>query len=239
MIIIYLVFDILYIGLDLVLGESLNFHRIITPSFALWYILSLIYWRTILQLLPDTLLQKKWIVLVGSLLLALLAGFVPVGTQMSFQRAFVFFPFFMLGYYAKGSSIVDWIKGRNMVVMLALFLVLFFVCYIWLPVFYANASYSRGFVDLIMRLLQIVVAIIMCAALLSIIPEKLGRITEIGKWTLLIYLLHPPIVKLAKMGCSRLGIPMAPNIPVAVVITVVTILLIYGVRKFKLFKYIS
>lgn len=239
LIIIYLVFDVLYIGLDAVLGERISFNRIVTPSFALWYILSLIYWRSLLQMLPQKVLDKKWLVMGLSILLALLAGFVPLGTQMSFQRAFTFLPFFVFGYYAKGSDVVDWLRGRNKLVMAIVFCVLCVVCYWWLPVFYANAPYSAGFADLMMRLLQIVVAVIMCAALLGVIPENLGRFTEVGKWTLLIYLLHPPVVKLAKMGCSSVGIPMTPNIPVAFLISVITILLIYSVRKFKVFKYIS
>ena len=239
LIIIYLVFDLLYIGLDVVLGETLSVNRIITPSFALWYILSLIYWRTLLQILPPRVLDQKWLVMACSVLMALVAGFVPFGSQMSFQRAFTFLPFFVFGYYAKGSSAVEWLRGQNKPVMAMVFVGLCVICYLWLPVFYANASYSKGFVDLIMRLLQLVVATIMCAALLGVIPEKLGRFTEVGKWTLLIYLLHPPVVKLAKMGCSSVGIPMTPNIPVAFLISVITILLIYSVRKFKVFKYIS
>lgn len=239
LIIIYLVFDILYIGLDVVLGESISVNRILTPSFALWYILSLIYWRSLLQILPQRVLDNKWLVMAFSVLLALVAGFIPLGTQMSFQRAFTLLPFFVFGYYAKGSNVVEWLRGQNKLLMVVVFVGLCVVCYLWLPVFYANASYSTGIVDLIMRLLQIVVAIIMCVALLAIIPEKLGWFTEVGKWTLLIYLLHPPIVKLAKMGCSKVGIPMTPNIPIAFIIAVLTILLIYSVRKFKLFKYIS
>lgn len=240
LIIIYLIFDILYIVLDYVLGETINFTRIITPSFAMWYILSLIFWRTILQFTPDNLLQRKWVILGGSLLLALAAGFVPLGTQMSFQRTFVFLPFFMLGYYAKGSGVVEWIRGRNKIVMTALFLLLSVVCYFWLPVFYAYSPYSVNIVEgMGMRLLQMLVAVVLCASMLNIIPEKMGKITEVGKWTLLIYLLHPPIVKLAKMGCSYIGTPMSPNIPMAFLISVVTIVLIYMVRKFKLFKYIS
>lgn len=240
LIIIYLFFDALYIGLDYIVGESISLTRLLTPSFALWYILSLIYWRTILQLIPDSILHKKWMVFIGSLSLALAAGFVPWGAQMSFQRSFVFLPFFMIGYYAKGSGVVGWIRERNKIIMAVLFLLLSIVCYFWLPVFYAYSPYDEDILEgLGMRLLQMLVAVVMCASMLNIIPEKMGKITDVGKWTLLIYLLHPPVVKLAKMGCSYIGVPMMPNISVAIIISVLTIVLIYTVKEFKVFKFIS
>lgn len=239
LIIIYLVFDALYIGLDYILGDSIGLTRILTPSFALWYILSLIYWRTILQFTPDSVLQKRWLIICGTVLLALTAGFIPLGTQMSFQRTFVFFPFFVMGFFVKSSGVIEWVRSKNKVLMTILFMALCVICYIWLPVFYAYAPYVVIEKDLGMRLLQIIVAILMCGVFLGIVPEKMGRITEVGKWTLLIYLLHPPIVKLAKVSCSYVGIPMKPNIPVAIIISVMTIALIYIVRRFKVFKYIS
>lgn len=123
--------------------------------------------------------------------------------------------------------------------MAMLFFAMCVICYIWLPVFYASTPYASDEHGAWMRLLQIIIAVVMCAALLSIIPDNLGRFTDVGKWTLLIYLLHPPIVKLSKMGCSSVGIPMTPNVPVAVLITIVTVFLIYKFRNNKVFKYLS
>ena len=238
LIIIYLIFDTMYIGLDVVLGEPISFARIINPSFALWYILSLIYWRTFLQIIPNQVLQRRWLVISCSLVLALIAGFIPIGTQMSFQRTFVFLPFFLLGYYARESDVVKWIRCRNKMIMASLFFALCMVCFFLLPVFYAKSPYDPNGNGVGMRFLQIIIAIIMCGALLNLIPENTGKITDVGKYTLLIYLVHPPIVKLAKMACSYVGIPMTPNVPVAVIISLVTIALIYILRNFKLFRLI-
>lgn len=240
LIIIYLVFDVLYMGFELISGESLiSLTRLLTPSFAMWYILSLIYWRTILQFLPEKVLNRKLICIVISLVCALIAGFVPVSTQMSFQRTFVFLPFFLMGYYVRKSTVVEWIRNRNKILITILFVGLCVVCYMWMQTFYANVSYALGMKDMLMRLLQMSIAVILCAAMLSVVPERMGHITDLGKVTLLIYLLHPPMVKLAKIGCAYIGIPMAPNIPMAILITVLCVIFIYNVRMFKLFKYIS
>lgn len=57
LIILYLVFDLAYIALDVVTGSGFSISRLLTPSFALWYILALIYWRVILQVLPQSLIN--------------------------------------------------------------------------------------------------------------------------------------------------------------------------------------
>ncbi|MDY6092633.1 MAG: acyltransferase family protein, partial [Prevotella sp.] len=45
LIILFLVFNTAYLSLDVALGGSIGLHRLLSPAFALWYILSLIYWR--------------------------------------------------------------------------------------------------------------------------------------------------------------------------------------------------
>lgn len=53
LLIIYLLFNTMYLSLDIV-GGHYSIHRILSPSFALWYILSLIYWRIILLFIPSS-----------------------------------------------------------------------------------------------------------------------------------------------------------------------------------------
>ncbi len=239
LLVIYLVFDVVYLGLDIFLGETVGFERVITPSFALWYILALIYWKTLLQFLPKRFLDKSGLMIVASFVLAIVAGFVPINQEMSFQRAFTFLPFFLLGYYARNNGMVQWIRKHNRLLMSVLFIGVAVLCYTLLPVFYANTHYSAGLEGALLRIAQLGIACLMCAALLNIIPDKHGWFTELGKWTLLIYLLHPPIVKVLKMGCVWMGIPMTPNVIMAIVISVVSIVMIYFVRKWRIFKYIS
>lgn len=110
---LYIIFDLLYLGLDLVLGETVSIKRVFTPSFALWYLLCLVYWKSLIQFLPSRLLfLKRWVIML-SFAIAIGAGFVPIDTVMSFQRACVFLPFFILGYYARETRIIEWIRGRN------------------------------------------------------------------------------------------------------------------------------
>ena len=141
LVILYLIFHTAYLLLDIVLGESLAVARILSPSFAMWYLLSLVFWRTMIHFMPEKWESRPWLLIVVALLLSFTAGFVPVGTQLSFQRTFVFLPFFMGGYLLRKSA-VEWpkmvYKHRYLVIAAIILLGLSVVNYLFMPVFYAN-----------------------------------------------------------------------------------------------------
>lgn len=102
----YLVFLILYRLIDCRFNVSqLSIMDFIRPSFALWYLLSLLCWRLVVWQFYDSMHSNKWITLFLSLLIALLVGFIPIGTEFSLQRTFVFFPFFWCGFISKDYDI--------------------------------------------------------------------------------------------------------------------------------------
>ena len=78
--------------------------EIFTPWWILWYLLSLFFWRTILQFLPQRVIDKKVIVVICSFVLGVFVGFLPLTKFLSLQRTFAFLPFFFLGYYMRGSN---------------------------------------------------------------------------------------------------------------------------------------
>ncbi|MBR1627379.1 MAG: hypothetical protein IJ681_09580, partial [Bacteroidales bacterium] len=86
----------------------------LTPAWGLWYLLCLIYWRIIIQFTPDKILSHKKLVLCVSVLLSVLIVSVRFGWSiLSYQRFFGLLPFFMAGYYARQTDIVDKIKKIN------------------------------------------------------------------------------------------------------------------------------
>lgn len=238
LIIIYLVFDIAYIGFDLISGNTITFNRLITPSFGLWYILSLLYWRLFIHFVPEKILNHSVTFVITSIVTCLLVGLIPIGNQMSFQRTFCFFPFFLLGYYMRQSdNILQTIKSWHKVPMLVLFVGLSAINYCYMPVFYANTAYSSICHDMLLRLIQLIIAVFYCISILNLIPEKFGKITELGKCTLLIYLLHPPIIKISKIIFDRIGIEM--GIVGAFATSIVTVIFLYMIRKFRPFCYLA
>ena len=230
-----MIFNTAYLALDVALGGGIGLHRLLSPAFALWYILSLIYWRMILQLIPQRVLDKKILVMALAMMVSLGAGFVSVGGELSFQRACTFFPFFMLGYYATQDGWVAKLRTMNKIPWAIVLFGLLSACYFVLPVFYSNTPYEE-LADCGMRALQLTVAMVLCLAIMNVMPAKMGRFTDIGKYTLLIYLFHPPMIKIMKVACLHVGIEQNPLIGIAM--TIVTVVAIYSVRNLKIFRYL-
>lgn len=235
LILLFLIFNTAYLVLEIAFGGGISLHRLLSPAFALWYILSLIYWRVILQLLPQRLLDNRILVLIFSFMVSLGAGFVPIGSELSFQRAFTFFPFFMMGYYARQDGWVERLRTLNRIPFVIILFGLLAICYYSLPVFYSNIPYE-SLADLGMRAMQLIIALILCIALLNVMPAKLGRFTDIGRYTLLIYLLHPPIIKIMKVFCQYVGIEQNPLVGIAM--ASIALIVIYSSRNMKIFKYL-
>ena len=113
------------------------------------------------------------------------------------------------------------------------------IVYVCMPAFYANKPYTVDcfLYEMATKALQLLIATVLCLCVLVITPEKMGKITDIGKYTLLIYLLHPPVVKTLKVASKKIG--YTPDLLIALIITMFTVTAIYSVRKFKIFKYLT
>lgn len=90
-----------------------SFHELLNPRLALWYLLSLVYWKCMLIILPEKIRKYKLMLLAGSVVLSFISGLIHISTELSFQRTFTFMPFFVVGYilrYYDYSSLLNNIK---------------------------------------------------------------------------------------------------------------------------------
>lgn len=178
-------------------------------------------------------------VIAASFLLSLLVGFIPIGGEMSFQRAIVFCPFFIVGYYLRQYDNIQKIRSFNKWIAGVFLIGLLVIVYVCMPTFYANQSYGSETLvfDMITRALQLLIASTLCFCILVITPETMRKITDVGKYTLLIYLLHPPVVKIFKVISEKVG--YTPDLLIALVITAFSVIAIYSARKLIIFKYLT
>ena len=90
-------FQGILILLGLLQGKEFSWHSIVTPVWAMWYMLSFFWWRLLVTIINPSKYSIQFCV-ISSLLLCLFAGYLPFSHIASFQRTFYFFPFFMIGH---------------------------------------------------------------------------------------------------------------------------------------------
>ena len=91
---LYIIFQVLHLIIDD--GFQSVIYAILYPQYSLWFIFSLICWYVFDYFISKKLKINKWY-LPACVLISLIVGLLPVDRELSIQRTFSFFPFFMLG----------------------------------------------------------------------------------------------------------------------------------------------
>ncbi|QST00649.1 acyltransferase family protein [Pontibacillus sp. ALD_SL1] len=190
----FLIFQVLY---NLDHWHSINW---LLPSFGLWFLLSL-YWWNLLLFIFTKLHNPVITAIVAGIGIGLVEG---AGHEFSLSRTFVFFPFFLLGYYldkrafekfkgiqAKKWSILSVASSFIMLSLLPLDLSRDFLL--------GRSSFHTMDVGAINGIgLRVIFYIIMglgVVAFLPWIPKTNKPFTIGGRRTAFIYILHLPLVE--------------------------------------------
>ena len=182
---IYVIAQLLHTCLKWVLNEPVSLRVLISPAFTLWYLICLVYWRlsawTIFKGIPG-----YWLVTI-SFILAFVSGFVPIDQDLSFQRAFSFLPFFVLGLVSKKKDILPSLeKVPIWIAFIFLTLGLFIARH--LPTFQPKYHYS-SLHDIELRLIQVFLGVLLCYSLLRISRLSVfSFLARYGRYSLWIYI---------------------------------------------------
>ena len=191
----YLIFQLLYTVFYFFIGKDGWQAGVFHPHWSLWFLCSLFGWHILLSLFKKApaVISVSLAVLIG-----LLVGyFGEIGHTFSLSRTFVFFPFFLLGFWLTEKHVM-WLKRKSvkmgsLIVLLAVGAAIYFA-----PDF--NSGWllaSKSYSDLGMpaygglaRLLVYVTSALMAMSILAWIPVSNSRLTHFGTRTLYVYLLH-------------------------------------------------
>ncbi|GGJ82930.1 acyltransferase [Lentibacillus kapialis] len=191
----YMIFQIIYTGYYFLIGKDGWQLEMFYPHWALWFLFSLFSWHMLLILFKKMPAAMGLSISVG---IGLIVGyFGEVGHMFSLSRTFVFFPFFLMGYWVTQTQI-KWLKHIQLrVAALVVMAVVAAAIYVapdfntgWLL---ASKSYSTlGLPEygIIARLMVYVTSAVMVAGVLAWMPEKRSKLTVLGTRTLYVYLLH-------------------------------------------------
>lgn len=184
--------------------------NVLFPAYVFWYLLSLFFWRITIRFVSR--IRFTFLVL---LLIALYVGcFHEADRFLSISRTLVFYPLFYLGFWvseeqvAKLRSYSKWIAA--VLVLAGLGVTLYLNVTGRIPVkTYENLQCYHcsgiGNVEgILIRLFEILLAIIIIFGLLNLIPDKKYKITSLGSRTVTIYLLSSFFIRGFHMATDKL-----------------------------------
>jgi fucose 4-O-acetylase-like acetyltransferase len=198
---------------------------LITPWYMLWYLLSLMYWRLMLQIIPDKILRHKKLIIISTFCISISAGFLPFDRVLSIQRTLALMPFFFLGYYMRGKNLYlpDKYKPLCIVFLLIILAILFF--YPHRIKYLLFATPYKSIYGVVVRMLAFVLSIPMSIAFLQVCYNT-PWIARQGRMTMQYYIYHaliippmsapiiPPLILIA----AKMNIPMTFYTAVAIII---------------------
>lgn len=217
----YVLFQVLYLlfAFYVLEGEELVI-QFSFPNWLLWYLLATIAYCLLIPLIDVSKLWQKIVIVLISVAAALYAGNDPyLGYGLSAARIVSFLPFFLLGFYCGKKKGVP-LKNEKLWIRIAVGVLLtatvIGICFYLraraeLTVFsmYGSVSYENGRYTMCDRALLMLFALIWIAflmtAVLPLVNRKIPVISDIGKNSFSVFLLHGFVVKY----CTYYSFPFA------------------------------
>lgn len=187
---------VLYILVQVVKCIISGSFTLIKPTYGNWYLICLVVWYTTLPFIKGF---KPFYVIVTTVLFGLLIGAETSGmTIFQVSRMVCFFPFFVLGYYTK-KEYLNVFKGKYIIGIIGLILSVVALHVLTSngfshSILHANKCYSEMKysvqLGVFYRLIWYFLSTFTSCCVLCLITSKQNMFTNIGKYTLPIYILH-------------------------------------------------
>ena len=240
----YAVFTIVHVCISFLLGKGVSFlNMLLIPRWTLWYLLSLIWWRIVLYIIPLSIRNNHIMLVVISVILCLIMGWIPIGMAFSFHRTFSFFPFFMLGYVAAQTGTINRIKLSP---FFAIAIMLIIWCVYYMNILPLNLSllmqkngynhYDNPLLAFLFRFGWLFFASLMSVCFLSVVSRKEYKWTHFGQLTLFIYMYHS--VLLSWRLILRDEFHNTISFPYCVFYSIILLCIIYLMSKMKFFHWL-
>lgn len=201
-----IVFHSIAMLLKLLFKGHISLINILTPWWVLWYLLSLIYWRLLLQIIPNKIIKNTKLILIITFSISILAGFLPFDRVLSIQRTFSFMPFFFMGYCMKGKTIFLPKKYKPLSVLFLISVVVFLLFFSrYLGSLMHSDQYAKIYGP-IQRIIVFCLSIPMSLAFINVCPNK-PWIARQGKLTMQYYIYHAFIIPPLMLVNKFLNIP--------------------------------
>lgn len=234
----FVLFQVIWI----IINPPHSLSKIMSPVTTLWYLLSLCYWRLLIKVF-DKISKSKTLWLLVSVVLMIVAGYIPLSTELSFQRTFAFFPFFVMGNMMRDNDLFK-IRCVNKLLISAVVAIIIagaIGLYIVQPnlmwLLYGKSPYQSYHTSLvvapIVKVIWLVLTSILCLMIMIIVPD-LAILSKEGAKTLTVYLFHFfPIYFLQKVGFH------SDNLFLLIVIALAIYCFTSLIHRFKIIKWLT
>ena len=217
------------IGLAFYVSDPISLRTVLTPWYMLWYLLSLIYWRLMLQVIPEGILKYTKLVLITMFCVCILAGFLPFDRFLTLQRTLALMPFFFLGYYMKGRNLYLPDKYKPFCVA---FLIVIFTILLFYPHRINDLKFASPYTNILgatIRMLVFGLSVPMSVAFINVCPHTRWTARQ-GTMSLQYYIYHallvppnsalimPPLIVIAEKLAPPMTIVTAAIIIIAVTV---------------------
>jgi len=241
----YIVVQILYeVSSYYLLHKAFTFRALFTPNYSAWFLLSLMFWRMMVQFIPEKWLKSKLIV-PACVMISIAAGFIPVGYAFSLQRTLALSPFFVCGYILRGSVKFGNTPEKLKWVCISVILAVFVGSCVFLDrdikhIFWCSQSYylpdGLTWSLLFYRTIFLVVAATMVFCILKVFPESknMSFLSRLGEDTLYYYVYHVLVMRVGQIFIHRFNLPL--TFPAMLLYTLCTIILIFYILKISFFR---
>jgi fucose 4-O-acetylase-like acetyltransferase len=223
-----LFFQILSIGLRSIIKHDITIESILTPWFVLWYLLSLTYWRTILQVIPNKFLKHPKLIICLSFAVGILGGWLPFNRFLSIQRTLAFLPFFVLGYYAQNYKL--YLPSKYKFVCF-LFLIAIIPIVAFYPEYLGDLKQDVPYTGIYGMTGRIIVYLLSIPMSIAFINTCLNNkiFAKQGKFTMQYYIYHALILSILGMLVNKYSLPttLIANVVYTVGITSIIFISLY------------
>lgn len=194
----FIVFNILYSCFHFLLNGQFYSPILVVPYNLMWFLLSMALWRIIYRATAG--IPHKYSI-PASFIVAILAGLLPQNNGLPMLlKTVTFYPFFLVGAFLQAKTLnfasfqrYKFVAGILLAGVAGSLLLVenIRIVFNW---FIFELNYQRfglgAFAGMILKVISFTIIAICCACLFTLIPQKKGYLTIIGKYSLSIYLLH-------------------------------------------------
>lgn len=208
----YIIFQSLYLLCEIIEKKKSFQFSYTTPSWIMWYLLSMIIWYVLCEYLPCD--KKRGIeILVFGIVLGLIVGYdKTIGRYLSLSRSIVFFSFFWSGVYIRAhyfeqfSAFISKKNTKNTLMkwcflfisIVQIYVLFTYQTHIKKYWFYETSPYNDKGYTIVIRAWILLMAAVFSITFFFLIPKKeYAVLSRIGKNTLPVYLYHGILIKIA------------------------------------------